>query len=246
MSGHDAQQSRQHRALRRPRPHHHTHWQPGDPRLQMSEEPQRRHVRPVRIIDHQQRRPPFPQTHHQPVQRVQHPERGLVTGEATRRILTVRGRSLAPVPPVRPATRSDPDRPTVQQPLEQRPGDTPAERLAPAGAHTPAAPADPRRTRSLQRDPTAPTCPARPTPRPGPPLRPHASPGASGLQSPATRRHARTAPAASPPPATPTQRTRRQCRPGRHERQGPGVPRLRCGRWRLALPRPRGPGHRPA
>ena len=36
-------------------------------------------------------------------------------------------------------------------------------------------------------------------------------------------------------PRTPTRRTLRQCRHDRQERQGPGVPRVRCGPWRLAL-----------
>jgi hypothetical protein len=40
----------------------------------MGEEPKRRLVRPVRVVDHQHRRPPLPEPHHQPVQCMQDPE----------------------------------------------------------------------------------------------------------------------------------------------------------------------------
>jgi hypothetical protein len=37
----------------------------------MGEEAQRRHVRPMPIVDHEHYRPAFPQPHHQPIQSVQ-------------------------------------------------------------------------------------------------------------------------------------------------------------------------------
>ena len=93
----------------------------------MGEEAKGRHVRPVRVVDHQHRRPPLPEPHHQPVQRMQDPEPG-IAGRRTRDTSRVAEQD-------RPGRRhwavQHPDqtlRGVPQQPLEQRTRHTPTER----------------------------------------------------------------------------------------------------------------------
>jgi hypothetical protein len=94
----------------------------------MGEEPQGRNVCPVRIVDHQQQRPPLPETHDDPVQGVHDPEDGIAAGRTRGAFRAVqkdpagrRRRALEhPIGPPQAA---------AQQALEQRPRDAPGERL---------------------------------------------------------------------------------------------------------------------
>jgi hypothetical protein len=93
----------------------------------MGEEAKGRLVRPVRVVDHQHRRPPLPEPHHQPVQRMPDPEPRVAarrTGGTSRLAEQDRtGRRHRTVQHPDQTLRGGP-----QQPLEQRTRHTPTER----------------------------------------------------------------------------------------------------------------------